>query len=144
MGFGNMSHPMILGGGTIKAVFTVGDHRAVLIQDPDSFGPIKYRFVLTIFDTNGTSPLMFVTCEWNEMQEEQEDLLEDFFRKEFPDSDDISERSKYHLCVFALGQHANLGQSDDWADIAKFESAAWRIVRERLGVSSAPQVIHRN
>jgi hypothetical protein len=51
-------------GGTPVCSYECGGYRAILIKDPESFGPIKYPHVLIVYRAiDNTSPIMIITAE---------------------------------------------------------------------------------
>ena len=45
----DFEHPMIRGGGVTQCAYKLGRYKAVLVRKPDSFGPIKFLYVLIVF-----------------------------------------------------------------------------------------------
>jgi len=110
--------PMILGGTPVKRIrLASGKHTALLLDDIESKGAVKFRFILAVFDDETRNPCLFVTSEVNGAVEELGG-------------------GSHFLCLFSGDAHLNLGSSDDWADIRKFEEAAVKIATERLSESS--------
>lgn len=64
------SHPLITGGGELLRAYTIGPYKSVLVKSPESFGPIKYRYILIVYDHDEKQPILFVTSEQNAMQSE--------------------------------------------------------------------------
>jgi hypothetical protein len=100
----------------------------VLLTDCVSPTPVRYAHVMVVHRgaTFLTTPPSFaVSSEVN--------------KTAAPDSG----RSHF-LCVFpgqGGPQHENLGGSDDWADLGKFEERALALIAQRLGLATAPQAM---
>ncbi len=90
-----------------------GKHTAVLLDNIESKGPVEYRFILAVFDDETRKPCLLVASEVNALAKELGG-------------------GSHFLCVFPGDGHRNLGSSDDWADIAKFEEVAVGIATEHL------------
>lgn len=126
----SMEHPLITGGGTTIRRYRIGKYNGVLVQDPNSFGPIKYRYVMTVFSEQGEDPIMFVTAEQNEMQAE----LFKITRENLNDPSLEYDASSYFLGVFDGSGRRNLGSSPDWGQWQKFERRALAIIKAELGI----------
>ena len=82
-----------------------GQHTAVLLDHIESTGAVKYRYILAVFDNQRREPCLFVSSEVNRMA------------KRFGGG-------SHFLGLFTEHGHMNHVDSDDWADIEKFEKAA--------------------
>lgn len=125
-----MEHPMITGGGEVLRTYDFGPYSGVLIGAPESFGPIKYIYVLIVFEVNNENPVLFVTSEKNEMQSEMIALIEE----ENPEMASGINPDKCFLGIFSESGHDNLGGSISWCDLERFEKKALEIIKEILSV----------
>lgn len=96
--------------------FEIGKHTAVLFDEIVPLGPVEYRFILAVFDEQ-KEPCYYVGSEVNKMAEQ-------------------FGGGSHFLGLFTEEGHVNCGDSDDWADEAKFTAEALRIVREKFDQSS--------
>ena len=88
-----------------KASFMTDRHTAVLLKDIEAHGSVKYRFIFAVFEDQATQPCLMVTSEVIAIT--------------------TSPKSGSHLlCLFTGGIGEELGASNDWSDIEKFEKAA--------------------
>lgn len=153
--------PLLTGGGQVEATHKIGPYKAVLISDPLSMGPIKYKFVLIVISVDSNRPVLYVTAEWNEMLQDAEweairrealascdALLADSEREVFEGDKamgheqsgaengdaESKDQGDYVLGVFSLEGRSNLGTSEDWADKEKFECKALEIAKEYLAI----------
>lgn len=125
-----MQHPLITGGGTTVRAYTLGRGKAVLVQDPDSVGPIKYRYVMTVFPVGSAKPVMFVTAEQNTLQAQMFKTA----REKFNDPSLTYDSKNYFLGVFSQAGRRNLGGSPKWGNLQQFESRALQLVCSELGI----------
>jgi hypothetical protein len=125
-------------GGTRVCQYECGEYRAVLVRDPESFGPIKYPHLLIVFESvDHTPPIMFVTAEQSVMAPDLLAMLPPEIRKDLgPDAG-----NGVFLGVFYEGAHSNLGESDEWAILEKFEPKALAVMRSYLNLTSSIRVV---
>ena len=154
--------PLLTGGGQVEATHNLGSYRALLLSDPLSMGPIKYKFVLIVISVDINRPVLYVTAEWNEMLQDTEweavrrealvsfdALLSDSENEEVFEGGkamghkqsgaetgdtELQDQKAYVLSVFSLKGRSNLGASEDWADKEKFERKALAIAKEYLAI----------
>lgn len=153
--------PLLTTGGTIEATHNLGLYRAILTSNPESFGPIKYKFVLRVMRIDINRPVLYVTAEWNELDQDpewqalKEEACESLDRLLFDGEDEESvegeaiaidepeaeklnvegqHKQAYVLGVFSSRGRENLGASDEWADKAKFERKALIVAKEYLAI----------
>ena len=93
--------------------FQLGKYSAVLLGDIEPAGSVEYKFILAVFDEE-QQPCFFVASEVNSMAR-------------------MLGGGSHFLGAFDGNGHANYGDSDDWADEARFAAEALRIVREKFG-----------
>lgn len=105
--------PMLEGGSPIRS-YLCGKHKAVLVINPDSFGPIQYLHFLVVFGENDNDPpIMLITAE-------QSELSQNVF-----------------LCFFNESGHTNLGPSNEYAILENFEVEALAVMRKELDIKKA-------
>jgi hypothetical protein len=114
--------------------YRAGGYEAALLTDIEAEGSIEYEYIVAVFEPGVRDPFLLVTSERNDPEEATAVLRELGMETQDFDGDDGS----HFLCVFDESGHSNLGPSDDWADIDRFEEAALRIVAERLGETPRP------
>lgn len=131
-----MSRPMITGGGKVRRKYQIGEHQAVLIESPESAGPIKYKYVFMVFDGKSEEPILIITSEKNEMQA----ALLAMASKSAPELAVGTDPNKYFLGVFHNDVHSNMGGSLAWADFDKFELQAFHIAKEKLNYPDDIQI----
>lgn len=122
---------MITGGGEVLRTYDLGRYKGVLIEAPECFGPIKYVYVLVIFEKEGEEPVLFVTSEKNEMQA----MLLATAAETNPEIVSELNPNKCFLGVYSKSGRENHGGSMDWCKLEEFEKKSLEIVGERLGVS---------
>jgi hypothetical protein len=96
-----------------KRHYDLGGHRAVLLGDIVSAGPVRYEYILAVYDPAG-EPCLFVASEVNEGRQ-------------------AMGGGSHFLGVFPGDCHANYGDSDEWADMERFAERAVALAREQLG-----------
>jgi len=131
-----MNGPMITGGGKVRKRYQIGEHQAVLVESPESVGPIKYKYVFMVFDGKSEEPILIITSEKNEMQA----ALLAVAAQRSPELAAGTDPNKYFIGVFHNGVHSNMGGSLDWADLNKFELQAFLIAKEKLNYSDDVKV----
>jgi len=109
-----MKYVPLIKSGKPKQRFQIGRHTAVLLGDIESAGSVEYLYILVVFDGDTQEPCYFIASEVNSML------------KHFGGG-------SHFLGVFYGEGHATCGDSDDWADEAKFTAEALRIVSEKYG-----------
>jgi hypothetical protein len=95
------------------------DHIVMLWVDIEQVGPVKYEYLLGIFDKITRQPVYFVSSEVNAMAA-------------------LLGGGSHALCVFDDDGHANMGFSDNWADESAFFAEAGRLARERFSPPLKP------
>ncbi len=106
--------PRIRNGRKVKRIdLSTGRHSAILLDNIESLGMVEYLFVLVVFENKIKEPCLYVTSEVNERSL-------------------VSGNGSHFLGIFKKDGHSNLGASDDWADINKFERAALQLATEYL------------
>jgi hypothetical protein len=116
---GNSVHfyaPSLEGAVEVRRLAIDDGHDATLRRHPapgQQSGSVKYLYTLSVHPRDGGAAILYVAAEHNKTPPER--------------------RSGSHfLGVFPGEGHVNLGASDDWADIEKFESRAIVVAREAL------------
>ena len=98
--------------------YDFGQHIGVLHTDVIARGKIRYRYIFELRLKETKSALLYVTSEQNAMY--------GVFGSE------LTSNRRHFLCMFRGGLHYNFGDSNDWADIEKFEARAITIIAEQL------------
>lgn len=106
-----MNYAPVIKSARPKQQFKIGKHTAVLFTDIERAGAVEYCYILGVFDEK-RQPVYFVASEVNTMVR-------------------MFGGGTHFLGLFDGEGHANCGDSDDWADEAKFTAEALRIVRAR-------------
>ncbi|CAK8715354.1 MAG: hypothetical protein CDV28_11738 [Candidatus Electronema aureum] len=124
--------PLISGGTALKA-YECGEYQAVLVRDPESFGPIQYLYLLVIYQKkDNSSPIMYITAE--------QSILSPAFMKIAADQlgQNFEEDAGYDifLCVFDESGHANLDSSNEYAKLEVFEANALAVMRKILHLTA--------
>jgi hypothetical protein len=94
----------------------LGQSRGVLLTDVQATG-VQYTHILMVYGADG-APLLAVTSEVNAMAA-------------------AGSGGSHFLCLFSGGRHLNMGASDEWADLEKFEVRALAIANRSLDARSA-------
>ena len=97
--------------------YQIGAYVVVIVKDCESYGKIRYNFVLYVLHPDTNEPIFAVTSEKNTIR-----------GNPIPS-----------LGVFPGSTHENLGMSEDWADLEKFTARAFEIVAERFGIDRKPE-----
>jgi|1185.fasta_scaffold627588_2 hypothetical protein len=115
---------------TAKKRYKCGPYEAVLLDQIVAEGSIGYEFIIVVFKEGATDPFLFVTSERNDP-----DAGAELFREMEiePEMDPVDKGKSHFLCLFDEQGHFNLGDSDDWGDVEKFEAVALKILADRLG-----------
>ena len=92
--------------------FRIGKH-GVLLGDIESFGEVKYAYVLVVYDER-EKPCFFVASEINDMAEQ-------------------FGGGSHFLGIFNGDGHANLGTDDRWGIEEEFTVKALEIALENFG-----------
>jgi hypothetical protein len=134
-----VNSPLIIKVGTLVCSYQCGSYRAILYKDPDSFGPIKYPHLLVVnWAAENAPPIMFVTAEQNVMASEMLGMLPEELRPKTGDTPN----AKVFLGVFDQNGHDNLGSSEDYAILDRFETKALAVMRDRLGLTSSVEILN--
>ena len=113
-----------------KKRYKFGRYEAAFLDQIVAEGPIGYEFIVAVFEESATDPFLFVTSERNDPSAGLEMFRELGIEE---DMAPVAQGESHFLCVFDESGHRNLGDSNDWGDAEKFETAALRILTERLG-----------
>jgi len=106
--------PQISNARTAKRIpLSTMKHTALLLDNIESAGSVKYLYILAIFDHATEEPCLFIASEENLYDSE-------------------SRSGSHFLGLFPGNGHRNLGCSDDWADIEKFEKRSVELAEEYL------------
>ncbi len=97
--------------------WSVGEYRAVLVDECISMGPIHYTYALYLRPQHDWEPVLCMASEI---------------------ADGDPDQSGRFLCMFHEGIHRNYGFSDDWLDLKKFVLAGFSIAAETLGIDELP------
>jgi hypothetical protein len=98
--------------------YDFAQHIGVLHTDIIAREKIRYRYIFELRLKETKSALLYVTSEQNAMY--------GVF------GSDLTSDGSHFLCMFRGGLHYNFGDSNDWADIDKFEARAIAIIAEQL------------
>lgn len=131
-----MAFPLIFSGGTLVKRYIINDDKVVFVENPDSIGPIKYKYICLVFEGDAEEPALTITAEQNEMQRELSDTDD-------PDLEEAPvdvEESDYFLCFFENGNHSNLGNSVDISKFPNFEVAVFEILKSKRNYSDGTKV----
>lgn len=125
-----MSTPIIRSARTRKR-YKAGRYEAALLDQIVTVGRlVAYEYIIVVFEKTAEEPFFLVTSERNDAQANAELFRELGLEPEML----ASERGGTHfLCVFSGGVHQNLGDSNEWAEIDRFEAAALNILTKELG-----------
>jgi hypothetical protein len=110
-----MNYAPVIGAATpVKRIsLPSGKHTAILLDNIESKGSIEYRIILAVFNDQTREPCLFVASEVNAMAKELGG-------------------GSHFLGLFPGDGHMNYGDSDDWADMGKFEKAAVELAIQHL------------
>ena len=111
--------PSLEGATEVRRSAVDGAHEGILRRHPpveQQAGKVQYLYTLAVHPKAGGSAVLYVASEYNKMHQ--------------PGAADG--RGSHFLGVFPGEGHENLGASDDWADLEKFEARACAVARERL------------
>lgn len=126
------------GSGTPIGLYSLGHYQALMIHKPESLGPISYLYMLVFTSAEQTHPVLVVTCERNEMQEE-------LVKAAVLDADVSSVRGWFLGYFDKDGTHHTLDKfAEDTPDEPSFRSRAFRIAQSRLRIAEPPKRIEPN
>jgi len=132
-----LNAPLITGG-TPVCSYKCGSYHATLSEDLESIGPITYPHVLVVFrGVDDAQPIMFVTAEKAVMTDELLDFLSGL-------SEDLRSETAdrpVFLGVFDQSGRTNLGSSENYAILDRFEKTALAVMRDRLGLTAGVEVL---
>jgi hypothetical protein len=106
-----MYAPLITSARRVREHIVGPKHTAVLLTDVESSGQVEYEHLLVLFEVGRQDPIAFISSEV------KDDLFEE-------------KRGSHYLCAFIGDEHSNFGESDDWADLDRFEEAALDLIRD--------------
>jgi hypothetical protein len=105
--------------GTLVSRFKLGPYTARIEKDLRvQRGPVHYEYVLSATDRRIEKITFFITSERNTLHE-------------------TLGTGSHFLCLFINNRRVNLGPSDDWGDIEKFEATARRIIEQVIAREEA-------
>ncbi len=124
-----MYAPVVKSANTQK-LYTIGEYDAALMDNITAEGPVEYEYIIAVFERDNDDPFLFVTSERNDPGE-----AKIFFEEMGLDPEDfpVAQGESHFLCLFDESGHKNLGDSNDWADIGKFEKQALIMLEKILG-----------
>ncbi len=124
--------PLISGGTALKA-YECGEYQAVLVRDPESFGPIQYLYLLIIYQKkDNSSPIMYITAEQSMLSPAFMEIAADQLGQNFKEDAGYD----VFLCVFDESGHANLDSSNEYAKLEVFEANALAVMRKILHLTA--------
>jgi hypothetical protein len=91
------------------------NHTMLCFDQIKSVGPMKYTFILAVYDNRTREPVYFVTSEENPTRH-------------------IHGGPSHFLSIFDVPGHCTLAASDEFADADRFFPEAMRLVSARFGV----------
>lgn len=128
------------GTGVVMGRYRFGGYVATFTRDPESIGPIRFLYVLTVVRAASDSPTLVVTCEQNTMQDQLIAAIADDLDPEL--RKDLAAHSGPFLCLFdASGVHHNVEQFARLPTAQEFWARAINLAGSRLGVSDFPTPI---
>lgn len=132
---------MISGSGTVLRQYSLGRYSCMLIQEPESIGPIKYSFMLLVTEQDSNALAIVVTCETNDMQNELLNKTAVGFdqntRKEL-----LKNAPAAFLCIFdQKGTHRIVEQLGQILDEKNFLEKALALAGKQLDVSDDPVLL---
>ena len=126
-------------GGTPVCSYECGGYRAVLVKDPESFGPIKYPHVLIVYQAiDNTSPIMIVTAEQGTISP----ALLDKLPEELKVGSGENIGNEVFIGVFDEKGHSTFSSSSEYAILEEFESKALLVMRNSLNLTYRIRVIN--
>jgi len=90
------------------------EHTAILYDQIDSAGSVKYAFLVAVVENGKKEPIYYIASEVNQMAA-------------------VLGGGSHYLGVFDGSGHANLGAKNDWGNAHKFFREALRIAEEKFG-----------
>lgn len=126
-------------GGTPVCTYECGGYRAILVKDPESFGPIKYPHVLIVYRAiDNTPPIMFITAEQGTISSTVLEKLPDDLKEGLGESAE----NEVFIGVFDDRGHSDFSSSSEYAILEKFESKALLVMRNSLNLTCHMRVIN--
>ena len=126
-------------GGTPVCSYECGGYRAILVKDPESFGPIKYPHVLIVYRAiDNTSPIMIITAEQGTISPTLLEKLPEELKGGFGKN----AGNKVFIGVFDEKGHSNYSSSSEYAILEEFESKALLVMRNSLNLTCRIRVIN--
>ena len=98
--------------------YEFGQYVGVLYTDIIAAGKIRYRYMFAIRSKESQSIFLHITSELN--------TTYGLFGR------GVAGEGTHFLCMFRDSLHHNFGDSNDWADIEKFEARAMAIAAEQV------------
>jgi len=95
--------------------FPIGFGKGLLLSDIVAEGTVKYKYILAVHDFAG-APSMFVASESNT-------------------SALLGGDGSHSLSIFTPDGYENLGSSNDWGNVDRFQAEAVKLVNSRQGLS---------
>src|SRR5215467_2028838 len=92
--------------------YRLGNYQALLFDQCEAVGPIRYLYVLVIFQEGERTPTLFVASEESDMPP-------------------ALSPSPPFLGLFGADGHHNFGTSPDWADLEAFTARALQLAAEQ-------------
>ncbi|CAK8713381.1 hypothetical protein GCAAIG_02700 [Candidatus Electronema halotolerans] len=124
--------PLISGGTALKA-YECGEYQAVLVRDPESFGPIQYLYLLVIYQKkDNSSPIMYITAEQSMLSPAFMEIAADKLGHDFEEDAGYD----VFLCIFDESGHVNLDSSNEYARLEVFEANALAVMRKILHLTA--------
>jgi hypothetical protein len=118
--------PSLEGAVEVKRVAIGDGHEGVLRRHPSpekqTDGGVKYLYTLAVHPKGQDAAVLYVASEVNKMYD--------------PTAPPEERSGSHFLGVFPGQGHINMGASDEWADVEKFEARATAVAKERLAEAS--------
>ena len=134
--FSELAHGPWITGGTPVRAYSSGAYRAVLVKDPEAFGPARYLFALVVYADDGGRPILCVTAEKSMAAELLRGLTPEARGKLGADF-----RDSTFLGVFDSDGHSNLGPLEPSSDVAHFEQKALQQMKTRLRLATPIEMV---
>lgn len=129
------------GSGTVLRQYSLGRYSCMLIQEPESIGPIKYSFMLLVTEQDSNALAMVVTCETNDMQNELLNKTAEGFDQNAR-TELLKNAPAAFFCIFdQQGTHRIVEQLGQVPDVENFLGKALALAGKQLGVSDEPVLL---
>ena len=126
-------------GGMPVCSYECGGYRAILVKDPESFGPVRYPHFLIVYKAvDNTPPIMYITAEISTLTSTLTDMLPDDMKAKLGNSSE----NEVFLGVFDEQGHQNFGSAEEVGDLDKFEGLALAVMKRVLNLTAPLDVLN--